>query len=87
MDSCLFETTQPLFSTFFVIFSCFAIMLSVTSASVSNVFMDPRRLVKTTLIQQSMVSNLFGKSLICYNNGGVKLVRMWFDMQSALYTS
>ena len=33
MDSCLFETTQPLFSAFFVIFSCFAIMLSVTSAS------------------------------------------------------
>ena len=33
MDSCLFETTQPLFSAFFVILICFAIMLSVTSAS------------------------------------------------------
>ena len=50
-------------------------------------FMDPHRVAKTTLIQQSVTSNLFGKSLICYNNGGIKLVRMWCDVQSTLYAS
>ena len=49
-----------------------------------NGFMDPCRLAKTTLIQQSIVSNLFGKSLICHNNGRVKLVRTWCDVQSTL---
>ena len=32
-------------------------------------------------------SNLFGKTLICHNNGGVKLVGTWCDMQSTLYAS
>ena len=49
-----------------------------------NVFMDPHRLAKTTLIQQSIISILFGKSLICHNNGGVKLVKTWCDVQSIL---
>ena len=32
-------------------------------------------------------SNLFGKTLICHNNGGVKLVGTWRDVQSTLYAS
>ena len=30
---------------------------------------------------------LFGKTLICHNNGEVKLVGTWCDMQSTLYAS
>ena len=32
-------------------------------------------------------SNLFGKTLICHNNGRVKLVGTWCDVQSTLYAS
>ena len=32
-------------------------------------------------------SNLFGKTLICHNNSGVKLVGTWCDVQSTLYAS
>ena len=32
-------------------------------------------------------SNLVGKTLICHNNGGVKLVGTWLDVQSTLYAS
>ena len=56
-------------------------------------FINRRILAKTTLIQQSIVSNLFSKSLLpiclaslCHNNGRVKLVRTWCNVQSTLYS-
>ena len=45
------SNSAPVQCFLFVIFSCLAIMLSRISALAWNVFMDSRRLAKTTLIQ------------------------------------
>ena len=68
-------------------FSCLAIMLSAISAlgmeSVNGSTQTGEDYSNTTVNS----SDLLGKSLICHNNGGVKLVRTWCDMQLTLHAS
>ena len=68
----------------FVIFSCLAIMLSRISASGVECV---HGFTQTGEDYSNTISNLFGKSLICHNNGRVKLINTWCDMQSTLYAS